>query len=166
MYSQGEHVDITITSGTGEGPTSVAAFDAALHAAGVLNYNLLHLSSVIPPRSTVARRTYTAPVDEYGHRLYVVMARRDENREGVAAWSSLGWVQEPGDNRGLFVECTETTEVAVRRDIEATLLSMMESRHRDYGPIDMETAGIRCRNSARPVCALVIGVYQSQGWQK
>ena len=42
---------IIVTSGTGEGPTSLAAFDAALLDAGVANYNLICLSSIIPPGS-------------------------------------------------------------------------------------------------------------------
>src|SRR5579859_541951 len=103
---------IMITPGQGTGPTSVAAFDAALSAAGVLNYNLIHLSSVIPPCSTIVRERYVAPVDrdEYGHRLYVVMAPRDEMVEGAEAWAGIGWTQEKGDGRGLFVECTASTE--------------------------------------------------------
>ena len=40
---------IRLSSGRGEGPTPLAAFDAALLDAGVSNYNLLPLSSVIPP---------------------------------------------------------------------------------------------------------------------
>ena len=45
---------IQIGSGVGLGPTKMAAFDAALHQAGVANYNLLRLSSVIPADSHVA----------------------------------------------------------------------------------------------------------------
>lgn len=154
---------ITVTSGTGEGPTPIAAFDAALLDAGVLNYNLIHLSSVIPPNSTVERAVYAAPAGEYGHRLYVVMARNDQTAEGVEAWAGLGWVQEREDGRGLFVECTGASDAAVRRDVAATLDAMMERRHRLYGPIDCETAGRRCKGW--PTCAVVIGIYRSEGWE-
>ena len=44
-------MQIHLASGVGSGPTELAAFDAALAAAGVANYNLLYLSSVIPPAS-------------------------------------------------------------------------------------------------------------------
>ena len=40
---------ITLSTGTGEGPTPLAAFDAALVDAGVADHNLICLSSVIPP---------------------------------------------------------------------------------------------------------------------
>ena len=45
---------IHLSSGTGEGPTPLAAFDAALWHASVANYNLLCLSSVIPPNALKA----------------------------------------------------------------------------------------------------------------
>jgi arginine decarboxylase len=38
---------IYVTTGKGEGPTPLAAFDAALIDAGIPNYNLIYLSSVI-----------------------------------------------------------------------------------------------------------------------
>jgi arginine decarboxylase len=66
---------IQITTGVGEGPAPLAAFDTALLSAGVANYNLLCLSSVIPPASIIERATYITPADKYGHRLYIVMAQ-------------------------------------------------------------------------------------------
>jgi len=155
-------MNITITSGTGAGPTALAAFDAALRVAGVENYNLILLSSIIPPASTLTRTTFVTPIDDYGHRLYVVMARCDAHINGHAAWAGVGWVQEPADGRGLFVELHGDSETGVQAAIDATLRSMMASRDRTYGPIQCAVAGTVCRG--KPVCALVIAVYQSQGW--
>ena len=45
---------IRLSRATGTGPTALAAFDAALRGAGTANFNLVRLSSVIPPASTVA----------------------------------------------------------------------------------------------------------------
>jgi arginine decarboxylase len=155
-------MNITITSGIGEGPTAIAAFDAALRVAGVEHYNLILLSSIIPPGSTLTRTRFVTPIDEYGHRLYVVMARCDAHINGQAAWAGVGWAQEPEDGRGLFVELHSDSEIGVQVAIDATLTSMMGSRGRTYGPIQYEVAGSVCRD--KPVCALVIAVYQSQGW--
>ncbi len=93
-----------IVSGTGTGPTLLGALDKALLAAGVGSYNLICLSSIIPPHSKIQRGTLTPKSDEYGHRLYVVMAHQMANEKGTEAWAGLGWVQEPDDGRGLFVE--------------------------------------------------------------
>src|SRR5689334_23537893 len=85
---------ITITTGTGEGPTPLAAFDQALLDAGVANYNLIYLSSIIPPNSVIERGCYVTPPDEYGHRLYLVMASQRVEEPGTSAWAGIGWTQE------------------------------------------------------------------------
>jgi|SRR5579871_2009101 len=153
---------IKVTSGASEGPTSLAAFDAALHSAGVANYNLLLLSSVIPGGSSVERGRFVTPPDEYGHRLYVVMARQDEHEIGIEAWAGVGWVQDPTSGRGLFVEGHGPTERAVSEYIDATLESMVAAREYPFGPIERELIGITCRGL--PVCAAVLAVYRSEPW--
>lgn len=155
-------MQIKLASGRGTGPTVLAAFDRALLSCGVQNYNLIHLSSVIPPNTEICKQQHVSLRDEYGHRLYVVMAHRETATPGDEVWAGLGWVQEPGDGRGLFVEHTGTSEESVRDDINETLHSMMESREETYGPIRCELSGARCVDS--PVSALVIAVYQAQGW--
>ena len=153
---------IVITSGAAEGPTALAAFDEALRTAGVENYNLIPLSSIIPANSIIERARFVTPLDEYGHRLYVVMARCDTDMIGTAAWAGVGWTQEEETGRGLFVELHAACKHEVDEAIEATLVSMMASRQRVYLPIQSEVSGIVCRG--KPVCAVVIAVYQSEGW--
>ena len=153
---------IIVTSGTGDGPTALAAFDAALLHAGVAHYNLIALSSIIPPGSVIERSAYRAPPDAYGQRLYVVLARCDQARPGHQAWAGIGWVQEPDSGQGLFVEVHGASEARVHAAITVTLTAMMGRRCRAYGPIGSAITGIACH--ARPVCALVVAVYQSEGW--
>ena len=45
----------TLVSGIGTGSTVLNAFDAALLSAGVGNFNLLRVSSILPPHSTEER---------------------------------------------------------------------------------------------------------------
>ena len=157
-------MQIYVTTGTGEGPTPLAAFDAASIDAGVPNYNLLYLSSVIPANCVVRRARYVAQSDEYGFRLYIVMARQEEQRQGKSAWAGLGWTQEQNCGRGLFVEIHGSERGQVESDIRMTLESMIDNRPLSYGPIESEIVGIECRG--KPVCALAIAVYQSDGWKK
>lgn len=155
-------MQISITHGTGKGPTPVAAFDAALTEAGVANYNLIRLSSIIPGGSVLRRAKYVTPENEYGHRLYVVMARCAARQPGQMAWAGVGWVQVPDSGRGLFVEVPGATREQVENDIRASLISMRAGRPQCYGTIEYEVAGITCQD--QPVCALVIAVYKSVGW--
>ncbi|MDX2006898.1 MAG: pyruvoyl-dependent arginine decarboxylase [Meiothermus sp.] len=155
---------IRVTTGTGEGPTPQAAFDAALRSAGVANYNLLELSSVIPTGSRIERCKPTSSAGEYGHRLYVVVARRLEKEHGKTAWAGLGWTQERSSGRGLFVEIEGPSLSQVEQEIDLTLEAMKSARPIPYGNNESEIVGIECRGN--PVCALAVAVYQSKGWAK
>lgn len=157
-------MDIVITSGTGEGPTSLAAFDLALLQAGIGNYNVIQLSSVIPPNSNITTAEFHAPDAEYGHRLYVVMAHCKATVPGKEAWAGLGWVQKEDSKRGLFVEFEGISRDDVQQKIDATLNVMMAARQEEYGPIHSHITGIAYRD--KPVSALVAAIYQSQGWDR
>ncbi len=153
---------IKIASASGRGPTPLAAFDAALQNAGVENYNLIPLSSVIPPAAELERGRYSTPSSEYGDRLYVVMAQHHASQIGEEAWAGIGWTQEAESGRGLFVELHGSSRRTVENDIESTLVSMKQYRPYEYGKNESEISGIVCEGD--PVCALVIAVYGSEPW--
>lgn len=159
-------MNIHIASGIGSGPTTLAAFDAALNDAGVANYNLLLLSSVIPPASklTVHKDAIdpTLLPGDWGDRLYVVMAEQRVETPNTEAWAGIGWVQDKQTGKGLFVEHEGNSEQTVRRDIEQSLNALMATRNVDFGEIHMEVVGKTC--TYHPVCAMVIAVYQASDW--
>ena len=155
---------ITITSAVGTGPTELGAFDAALRNAGIENYNLIALSSVIPPGSALEIGRFRTEPAEYGQRLYVVIARHETSRVGEEAWAGLGWTQERDTGRGLFVELHGTDRRGVERDIDSTLDAMKAARPYEYAKNERELAGIRCES--QPVCALVVATYLSEPWTR
>lgn len=145
----------------------MAAFDAALNGAGVANYNLIRLSSIVPPDSKVTALggPITKQPGKWGDRLYHVMAEIRVDTPNVEAWAGIGWVQERKTGRGLFVEHEGANEKSVRRDIEDSLKAMMALRKNvEFGAIHMKVAGELCVHE--PVCALVIAVFQATGWRK
>jgi arginine decarboxylase len=149
-------MNIHVTSGTGTGPTPLAAFDEALLAAAKINHNMIYLSSFIPEGSVVKRGKYIVPQEKWGHRLYVVMARQDASQPGEEAWAGLGWAQNES-GRGMFVEHHAKNQSDLEEAIQATLKSMMASRNEDFGALHHEIVGIKCEQ--QPVCAVVIAVY-------
>lgn len=156
-------MEIYVTIGCGTGNTPLAAFDAALISAGIGNFNLLTLSSVIPPASTIILcDKYVADQDKYGQRLYVVMARQQEDQAGRIAVAGLGWTQNPDDGRGLFVEIHGHGVFQVHDGIKRTLKNMIDNRDIPYGAIQEKIAQIDCID--KPVCALAIAVYKSVEW--
>ena len=133
----------------------------ALLAAGVGNFNLIPLSSVIPPHSTV--RSTTEPLaGTHGDRLYCVMSSAQAVVPGDEVWAGIGWVIDDESGKGLFVEHHAATEEVLRDLIEASLGDMTDKRGGGYGPVQTAFAHARCEE--QPVCALVLAAYQVQGW--
>src|SRR3954452_25615431 len=95
---------ISIRTAAGHGRTTVSAFDDALLGAGVANYNLIRLSSVIPQTGVISFDS--RPVKgEHGDRLYCVYAAATAEQPGDTAWAGIGWVRDES-GRGLFIEHT------------------------------------------------------------
>lgn len=164
------HKVIKVTKGTGLGETRLAAFDHALQVAGISNYNLIPLSSVIPTGYTIELEKPEKKDDEFGHKLYVVLAEAREDEIGKEAWAGIGWMMRKdkdgneGKNGGLFVEHHDRKEEVVQNLIVNSLESMRAKRtDEEYGEIHYEIAGLEC--VLEPVCALVAAVYKSEGWE-
>ena len=153
---------LLITSGAGEARTELAVFDAALLSAGVGNFNLIRLSSVIPAGSTIVEKRPELPASEWGWRLYVVLAETRTSQVGAEAWAGIGWIQDPATGCGLFVEHEGGSERVVESLIQNSLASMRASREDTFGSAQMVTRGVRCND--QPVCAAVAAVYPSVPW--
>ena len=158
-------LEISLAGGEGCGPTKLAAFDAALRNVGVANYNLIRLSSVIPPHSVLRVAPRLTPPGQWGDRLYVVAAEWRTDEPGTEAWAGIGWIQDPVLGRGLFVEHEGGSEAQLKADIESSLSAMREGRGAAgdrLGDVEMVTHGVRCIDE--PVCSLVVAVFASEPW--
>lgn len=156
-------MNIYVQSALGQGPTELAAFDDALHLTNIHNFNLLRLSSVIPPGAAVSvAENAVRPEGAWGDRLYVVYAEQREARPHVGAWAGVGWVQK-ADGSGLLVEHEGESEQDVNDLIDVTLAYMVEQRgDGGYGPIQKHVAGGAC--DGQPVCAFVCAAFQTEAW--
>lgn len=165
-------MDIYVVCGVGTGRTTLSAFDGALKDAGVLNYNLITLSSIIPPGSKVAKiRRYRTPKVEYGHKLYVVKAEIRSHEVGKFLAAGIGWYQFGEDRRGVFVEheIIGETKVAVESEItlriKNSLKDLCENRNIKFseGKVKSAIAITQIANHATSVLALA--VFQAEGWE-
>ncbi|MBI3983978.1 pyruvoyl-dependent arginine decarboxylase [Candidatus Microgenomates bacterium] len=156
---------IYITTSIGKGPTRLAAFDDALLKAGVANYNLIRLSSIIPPGSEIisVEGPIKNPPGSWGDRLYVVMADQRIETPNVEAWAGIGWVQDTKTGRGLLVEHENYSETAVTGDIEQSLGALKRGRNVHWDSLKKRVVGEACHGE--PVCALAVAVFQADDWQ-
>lgn len=163
-------MNIIISAGKGEGKTLLSAFDAALFDAGVSNYNLLVLSSIIPPGSAIKLQKYKTPDAEYGHKLYVVMSESRSRESGRYIGAAVGWCQEE-DGRGVFVEhhFIENSESAVRTQLEdevrRSLSDLCHLRGFSFTQKKMNIKMSIAKVTDAPTSVLVVAVYQAQSWE-
>lgn len=157
-------MDIPVVGAVGRGPTELAAFDAALVAAGIADRNLLYLSSVLPPGSQVrpVPRLDRTPGD-WGDRLYCVMAQHRTSTPGSQAWAGVGWVRDR-TGRGLLVEHEAEDEATLRSTVATSLEALVRNRGGvDLPEADLVVSGATCDGT--PVCALVVAVFEAASWQ-
>jgi arginine decarboxylase len=143
----------------------LAAFDSALREAGIADRNLVPLSSIIPAGANiVASAGRGVAPGEWGDRLYVVMAQLRVDTRYEEAVAGLGWIQETGNGRGVFVEHVGHTEREVRRDVLATLDSLAEGRPDvRFGAPELTMRTTVC--AGEPTCAVVAAVFEADPWR-
>ena len=156
-------LDIVVTSGTGSGPTELAAFDAALAAAGVAHLNIIRLSSLIPPGSRVLVPEQVRPLEGgWGDRLYAVYADSRTATPGRRACAALGWVQDEQTGAGLLVEGVGDAEREVEGDVAATLEDLAARRPGRYRRRGLRTVSVACETA--PVAAVVVASLRVEPW--
>lgn len=158
--SHNQGLDITVRTGAGSARTLLAAFDNALLSAGVGNFNLIPLSSVIPPHSRV-RVVDTTLSGGHGDRLYCVLSAAYAEHPGEIAWAGLGWSTD-ATTGGLFVEHHGGSEESLSEQIDLSLADMSAHRGGGYGNVQKVMASAHCVDL--PVCALAIAAYRISPW--
>lgn len=114
-------MQIRVVTGTGAGRTALSAYDAALAAANVHDYNLVTVSSVLPADATVERVGTAPDLGPVGDRLTVVQSRATvgPGAEGTAC-AALGWTRG-ADGRGILYEASGPEIDAAREAVETGL---------------------------------------------
>ena len=169
---------LPVLGATASARTALAAFHRALVAVGLGHYNLVRLSSVIPPHTEVGvGRTGQGPamparwrgprpeelVDgHHGDRVYCVYAEHTTDVPGEEVWAGVGWAQRVDGQGGYFVEHHGPSADAVRDEIRTSLAEMSDDEVAELGPPQWELRGVVCEDA--PVCALVVVPYAVIGW--
>jgi arginine decarboxylase len=156
---------IRVSRGMGSGPTPLAAFDEALRAAGVADFNLVRLSSIIPPGAVVRE---TAPAGQirggFGDLLYAVYADAYTSDPGQTACAGVTWARAAdGSGSGLFAEYAGSSPAAVTRELQQTMATMTARRTGAYQTSGLLLEEITCDSA--PVCAVVIASYRAVSWR-
>jgi arginine decarboxylase len=154
---------IPVLRASGSGSTTLSAFHRALRSVGLGYYNIIRISSVIPPDTRVGVGG-KAPASKgaWGDRLYCVYADQRETTVGAQAWAGIGWVQRVDGQGGLFVEHEGDSEAIVERAIRASLADLVAGSEDRFSAPDWVLNGVTCTGA--PVCALVVAPYLCAPW--
>ncbi len=145
------------------GATTLAAFHHALETVGLGSYNLIRLSSVIPPGVSIdAGPAASAPAGSWGDRLYCVYAEQRTNTPGEEAWAGIGWVQRVDGGGGFLVEHEGGSEGFVTQAITTSLQDMVAGSADEFNAPEFVVDGGRCHGE--PLCALVIAPFSVVSW--
>lgn len=149
---------IRVVWGTASGPTAMSSYDAALAEAGVENYNLVSVSSVIPAGATVEAVGTAPDLGPAGERLTVVEARATTAGPGRAS-AALAWSQAVDNGPGLFYETAgEMDREDVERRVREGLAAGQELREWEFAEPRVAVESSRA-DSGTYTTALVLAVY-------
>jgi arginine decarboxylase len=152
---------VRVAAGTGTGPTELAAYDAALAAIDLHDYNLRHVSSIIPQAASVEVVDRLPDLGPAGGGITVVEAKAVAAGPAQVA-AALGWTRSP-EGAGVFYEAAGEADVETLRDrIDRGLRAATELRDRSFGvegAQHVETANTSADDGH--VAAVVVGVYGS-----
>ncbi|MXV64582.1 pyruvoyl-dependent arginine decarboxylase [Natronorubrum sp. JWXQ-INN-674] len=149
---------IRVVWGAASAPTAMASYDAALAEAGVENYNLVSVSSVIPAGVDVEAVGTAPDLGPAGERLTVVEARATTAGPGQVS-AALAWSRSVEDGPGLFYEVAdETGPDDVERRVREGLAAGQELRDWEFADshVAVETESAE---SGTYTTALVLSVY-------
>ncbi len=117
------------TKGVGVHKDKLASFESALRSAGIEMFNLVYVSSILPPHCKVIPREEGLPYFKPGQIVFVVMARSETNEPNRLIASSVG-VAIPSDQNtyGYLSEHHSHGETAKKageyaEDLAATMLA-------------------------------------------
>jgi len=126
--------------GTATGPTALSSYDGALAEAGVHNYNLVTLSSVIPAGPDIELAGTAPDLGPPGEALEVVQsAATAPSGERVAA--GIGWARS-AEGPGIFYEVDGTDPDGVREEIREGLAAGRALRDWEFVEEDIRVESV------------------------
>src|SRR3990167_5319314 len=87
---------IFFTKGVGRHKERLSSFEAALRDAGIEKFNLVYVSSILPPHCKIISKEDGLKLMSPGEIIFCVMARQDTNEHNRLVASSIG-VAIPAD---------------------------------------------------------------------
>ena len=146
---------IRVVWGTATGPTALSSYDAALAEAGVHNYNLVTLSSVIPAGPDIELPGTAPNLGPPGEALEVVQSAATA-APGERAAAGIGLARS-AEGPGIFYEVDGTDSDAVRTEIREGLAAGRDLRDWAFVEEDIRVESVAPESTHASV--VVVAIY-------
>lgn len=135
---------IFFTKGVGRHKEKLASFELALRNAGIEKYNLVYVSSILPPNCKIISKDEGLKNLNPGEIVYCVMARTENNEHNRLGAASIGYAIPSDSNQYGYL-----------------------SEHHTYGETD-EIAGNYAEDLAASMLATTLGIEfdENMGWDE
>lgn len=154
-------MEIELVTGKGRAATELSAFDNALYKCGIEDYNLLPLSSVIPPETELLDKGRYESPNKVGNPLYCVYSKNTTSEDGEICAAGIGWMNSK--KGGILVEHHGGSEKEVKQKISDSLSEMKEYRDRDFTDKGSKIVSIECEDN--PVAVVVAAIFEESEWK-
>ncbi|MFW9927993.1 MAG: pyruvoyl-dependent arginine decarboxylase [Candidatus Thorarchaeota archaeon] len=119
---------VFFTKGVGIHKEKLASFESALRVAGIEKYNLVYVSSILPPKCQVITKEAGQEFLSPGQIVHCVMARSETNEPNRLIASAIGVAQTKRDEYGYLSEHHSYGETGKKagdyaEDLAATMLA-------------------------------------------
>lgn len=149
---------VVLTAGVGVGSTEIVAFDAALRDAAIADFNLIRVTSIVPPNAPVYRlRRGIVPIDGNGLMLPTVYSMSTRSEPGIVSAAVGVGVPEDETRSGVIFPSegkdidSETCVKSLKGMIEE---AMQQLRRTDNFHIEHAVASGLCSDEGNWICAI------------
>ncbi len=137
-----------LTKGIGTGNYRLLAFEMALRDAGISPYNLVTVSSIIPPRCELIPREKGIKMIDQGSIVFLVLGRSDSNKKNERITAGLGLaIPKDRNHYGYISEYDDKgvePEAAAKlvENMAATMLKSISDKDTDFTLRNVVQSGV------------------------
>lgn len=156
MRASAEIVSVWVCKGAGRGPTHLNAFDAALLSAGVGNFNIFRLSSIVP--ASIPVTLLDSPASDIGDGRLLPCVYSVAHSEGTLCSAGIA-ISRPIDlssSVGVIFECSGSYGYAEARENLSEMTSFaMANRGIERFETEFFISSIECATDIGCACVVV-----------
>ncbi len=132
-----------LTAGVGTHKDKLISFELALRAAGIERFNLVPVSSILPPNCKIVDKEEALRELEDGEIVFVVMARNESNENGKIACAVAYARPQDKDRHGYIAEysCRGCGKEMAEQEALRIAREMLKTKFGDVEDIKTESVG-------------------------